>query len=83
MYVHLFLYFKEVERHNRFYLRLSWLIQTLIMKFNDVDDEGQGDMMQLSPVNLDDPDDVPRRESPLLTPIPVLVSESKAPMLSH
>ena len=45
---------------------------------NDVDEEGQGDMIQLSPVptlNLDDPDDVPRRESPLLYPIPALVSE--------
>ena len=45
---------------------------------NDVDEEGQGDMIQLSPVptlNLDDPDDVPRRESPLLSPIPVLVPE--------
>ena len=46
---------------------------------NDVDEEGQGDMIQLSPVprlNFDDPDDVPRRrESPLTSPIPALVPE--------
>ena len=45
---------------------------------NDVDEEGQGDMIQLSSVprlNLYDPDDVPRRESPLPSPIPALVPE--------
>ena len=81
MYVYLFLYFKEVKRHNRFYLSIMADTDSdseIQFNIDDVDEEGQGDMMQLSPVprlNLDDPDDVPRRESPLTSPIPALVPE--------
>ena len=48
---------------------------------HDVDEEGQGDMMDRSPVprlNLDEPeDDVPRRESSVPTHFPVYIPEPR------
>lgn len=50
---------------------------------NNLDVEGQGDVIQHSPVpmlQLDEPeDDIPRRMSPLPTPIPVHLPEPQAP----